>query len=204
MPEAVSWFEIHSPDVAAAQRWYAALFGWSVAPAEGMEYAFIDTGREVGGGITATDDAARVIVYVSVPDIQGTLDRAVAAGGSVVVPVTEIPEMVTFALLADPHGAVIGIVQDDTPGDQYVLLYETSDRVAELAPIHYPAHLERLREFRERGDLLAVGTLGDGLPTGSLATFRTREAAEEFVADDPFTLNGVAKSHRIEPWSRLY
>ncbi len=119
-------------------------------------------------------------------------------GGTEVVPVTEIPGMVTFAMLADPHGTVIGIVLDDAPTEQYVLIYESSEQVADLAPIHYPAHLERLQQFRQRGDLLAVGTLGDDIPVGSLATFRTREAVEEFIEDDPFLINGVVKSHRIE------
>ena len=204
MPDPISWFEIHTPDPAAAQRWYSELFGWSVSPIEGMDYAVVETGREVGGGITTTADAPAVVTYVAVPDLQTTVDRAVATGGSVVVPVTEIPDMVTFAILADPHGVVIGVVQEDRTGDEYVLIYDSSDRVAELAPIHYPAHLERLQQFRQRGDLLSVGTLGEGVPVGSLATFRSREAAEEFVAEDPFVLNGVTSGHRIEAWSRLF
>jgi uncharacterized protein YciI len=163
-----------------------------------MDYALIETGREVGGGITSTQDEPGVVVYIAVPDLQATLDKAVAMGGTEVVPVTEIPGMVTFAMLADPHGTVIGIVLDDAPTEQYVLIYESSEQVADLAPIHYPAHLERLQQFRQRGDLLAVGTLGDDIPVGSLATFRTREAVEEFIEDDPFLINGVVKSHRIE------
>lgn len=203
MPKAISWFEIHSPDPSASRSWYAELFGWEISSIDGMDYALIETGREVGGGIAAADTAT-VIVYVSVPDLQDAIGQAVASGGAEIVPVTEIPGMVTFAMIADPHGAVVGLVQEDRPEVEYVLNYESSDQVAELAPIHYPAHLERLQEFRRRGDLLAVGTLGDGVPTGSLATFRTREAAEEFVAEDPFLLNGVVREHRIEAWSRMY
>jgi hypothetical protein len=36
-----------------------------------------------------------------------------------------------------------------------------------------------------------VGRFGDPHRKGSMATFTTREAAEEFVSGDPFALNGV-------------
>ena len=57
--------------------------------------------------------AARVSspYYVEVDDAQKYLDRAVSMGGSVVMPVTEIPSHVTIALFADPEGHVIGLSQ---------------------------------------------------------------------------------------------
>lgn len=53
--------------------------------------------------------------YIEVDDIEGYLDRAVAAGAEVIVPVTSIPGAVTMALFADPAGAVVGIVDSETP-----------------------------------------------------------------------------------------
>jgi hypothetical protein len=46
-----------------------------------------------------------------VDDLQGYLDKAEQSGGRTVVPVTEIPNMVTFAQFADPEGNVVGIVE---------------------------------------------------------------------------------------------
>jgi uncharacterized protein YciI len=44
----------------------------------------------------------------------------------------------------------------------------------------------------------------DDPPTGdALAVFTTREAAEEFVADDPFVTGGVVASWRIRPWREV-
>jgi len=37
-----------------------------------------------------------------------------------------------------------------------------------------------------------------------MAIFRTREAAEEFVAGDPFVLNGVVRSHVIREWNDMF
>lgn len=42
-----------------------------------------------------------------------------------------------------------------------------------------------------------VGTFADPQARGSMATFRTRAAAEELVAGDPFVKNGVVASHDI-------
>jgi uncharacterized protein len=86
---------------------------------------------------------------------------------------------------------------------KYVLLYESADDVASKAPPHFPAHKARLDEFHARGDLLMVGTFGDPQGQGSMAVFRTREAAEEFVSDDPFVVNGVVRSYEIRDWDEV-
>ena len=82
-----------------------------------------------------------------------------------------------------------------------VLLYETADDVATKIPAHYPAHSERVDDFDRRGTLLMTGPFGDPQTEGSMAIFTTREAAEEFVAEDPFVLNGVVRSWQIREWN---
>jgi uncharacterized protein len=86
---------------------------------------------------------------------------------------------------------------------KYVVLYESADDVMSKAPAHFPAHQERLDEFRARGDLLMVGTFGDPQSEGSMAIFRTRAAAEEFTAGDPFVLNGVVRRFEIREWNEV-
>jgi len=86
---------------------------------------------------------------------------------------------------------------------KYVLLYESADDVASKAPAQFPAHKARLDEFHARGDLLMVGTFGDPQTQGSMAIFRTREAAEEFAREDPFVLNGVVARYEIRDWDEV-
>ena len=86
---------------------------------------------------------------------------------------------------------------------KYVLLYESADDVASKAPAHFPAHKARLDAFHARGDLLLIGTFGNPQDEGSMAVFRTREAAEEFVKDDPFVLNGVVRAWHIREWHEI-
>jgi hypothetical protein len=87
---------------------------------------------------------------------------------------------------------------------KYVLFYDATDDVATKAPAHFPAHKARRDEFHARGDLLMVGTFADAQADGSMAIFGTRESAEEFVAGDPFVLNGVARGYRILEWDEAY
>jgi hypothetical protein len=45
-----------------------------------------------------------------------------------------------------------------------------------------------------------VGAFGDPQAEGSMAIFTTREAAEEFVADDPFVVDGVVRAWEVRRW----
>jgi uncharacterized protein YciI len=85
-----------------------------------------------------------------------------------------------------------------------VVLYSSAPDVLTKAPAHFPAHKARLDEFHARGELLLVGTFGDPQAQGSMAIFTTRAAAEAFVADDPFVLNGVVSAHEVRDWSEIY
>jgi uncharacterized protein YciI len=86
---------------------------------------------------------------------------------------------------------------------KYVVFYEPAEDVMSRAPEHFPAHSERIGEFHARGDILMVGTFGDPQREGSMAIFPTREAAEEFVAGDPFVLNGVVRRHELREWNEV-
>lgn len=83
---------------------------------------------------------------------------------------------------------------------KYVVFYESSDDVLSKAPEHFAAHKARVDDFHARGTLLMVGTFADPQRDGSMAIFATRDAAEEFVRDDPFVVNGVVRAYEIREW----
>jgi uncharacterized protein YciI len=87
---------------------------------------------------------------------------------------------------------------------KYVLFYESADDVASKAPPHFPAHWARCQKFHARGSLLMVGTFADPQKDGSMAIFTTREAAEEFVAGDPFVLEGVVRGWEVREWNEAF
>ena len=114
MPNPVIHFEIQVKDAGAAQEFYSKLFDWKIDADNPMNYGVVDTqAGGINGGVTTDPAAPQVIMYVAVEDLQASLDRAKSLGGKTVVPPTEIPGVVTFAMMADPEGNVIGLVLDD-------------------------------------------------------------------------------------------
>ena len=114
MSAPVTHFEVMAKDGKRAYEFYGNLFGWKVNVVEG-NYGMVDTGVKMGinGGIGQVTEnlAPHVVFYVQVEDVQGYMDKAVGMGAKVVVPLTEVPNMVTFAQFADPDGNLIGLVK---------------------------------------------------------------------------------------------
>jgi uncharacterized protein YciI len=84
---------------------------------------------------------------------------------------------------------------------KYVLLYESADGVRERAPEHFGGHAALMRAFHERGDLLLMGPFEDPQGDGAMGVFHTREAAEAFVAEDPFVREGVVRRWEVRGWN---
>ena len=118
MPNPITHFEIIGKDGKKLQDFYRNLFGWKIDANNPMEYGMVEAqeGHGTGGGIASGQPGMEgyVTIYVEVDDPQAYLDKAVAAGGKVIVPVTVIPEMVTFAQFADPEGHVIGLTKAES------------------------------------------------------------------------------------------
>jgi uncharacterized protein len=62
----------------------------------------------------------------------------------------------------------------------------------------YPRHKAVVDAFVARGEVIGIGPFSD--KRGSLAIFRSREAAELFVKQDPFILEGLIASYDIREW----
>jgi uncharacterized protein YciI len=62
----------------------------------------------------------------------------------------------------------------------------------------YPRHKALVDELVARGEVIGIGPFAD---RGNMAIFRSRAAAEEFVARDPFALEGLVKSYVIREWN---
>ncbi len=121
MPNPVIHFEISGKDPVALQQYYRDLFAWGVTAASAEDtYGLVsaeEQGAGIGGGIGSVMEGAEpyVTFYVEVEDIQASLDRAAELGGEVLVPVSEVPGMVTFAMFKDPEGNAIGLAASETP-----------------------------------------------------------------------------------------
>ena len=61
----------------------------------------------------------------------------------------------------------------------------------------YPRHKAVVDKFVENGEVIGIGPFAD---RGNMAIFKTRAAAEAFVKEDPFILEGLVKSFVIRDW----
>jgi predicted enzyme related to lactoylglutathione lyase len=115
--DALSWFEIPAADLPRATRFYEAVLGRELKP-ETMGpmrlaiFAYEQPG--VGGCLIAGDGyrpaASGTVVYLSVDGVDGALERAKNAGGTVALPKTALPEgMGSFAHIIDTEGNRVGL-----------------------------------------------------------------------------------------------
>ncbi|HZJ09046.1 MAG TPA: VOC family protein [Trueperaceae bacterium] len=117
-PGAVSWFEVRTPDVEAAGRFYAALLGATVATEEGTGSVFLthgDDGGSIGGieRLSGDEPGARPhwATYFTVGDIEQALAAVTANGGKMVRAAHESPHG-QLATASDPYGAHFSLVQE--------------------------------------------------------------------------------------------
>jgi len=85
---------------------------------------------------------------------------------------------------------------------KYVMFYETNPEKLPLAKAHFMAHRARMGQFHARGTLLMAGPYENPMD-GALGVFTSREAAEEFIREDPFVTHGVVRSPRILGWNEI-
>ena len=118
----VFWLDLFSRDPARAARFYAGLAGYEVSEPEPGAVArrwLLATGGYARAGIAALRSEATKpgwLPYVLVDDVAGTVKRAQGAGGRVVVaPRADLLDG-NLAVIADPSGGVIGVVNWAAPG----------------------------------------------------------------------------------------
>lgn len=110
----VHW-ELMGSDAHALRDFYSGLFDWEFETPEGFSdyYTTSQEGMGVGGAVGQgmEEMPSYSAIYVQVEDIGNTLASVAQAGGETVVPRTEIPSVVTFALFRDPAGNLVGLVE---------------------------------------------------------------------------------------------
>ncbi len=79
-----------------------------------------------------------------------------------------------------------------------VVIGESSGATMDMIMSVYPRHRVIVDKYIARGEVIGIGPFAD---KGNMAIFRTREAAEEFVKEDPFILEGLVRSFIIREWN---
>lgn len=113
------WNELVTDNVAATKAFYGAVVGWKyedMAMADGSKYTVIKVGDAPAGGIMdkaamgGSDMPSHWAAYVHVSDVDAAVARVAGAGGKVLQPCFDVPGVGRIAIIADPSGAVLGIM----------------------------------------------------------------------------------------------
>lgn len=121
MKNAISWFEIPTTQLDAAQAFYETVLGRpmrreSMGPSQGAVFAYDRAQEGTGGALMMGPTAPRVatggtLVYLdATPSLDAALQRAVGQGGQIAQPRTALPPgMGFFAHITDLDGNRVGL-----------------------------------------------------------------------------------------------
>ena len=125
-------FEIHATDPAAVRSFYETVLGWRFEKWGDVDYWLISTSGgdpmssdpdpepgingglvpRVGPAPTEGQAVSASVLVVDVPDCDETVEKALAAGGSVALPAETMPGVGRVAYLKDPDQNLIGVLSE--------------------------------------------------------------------------------------------
>lgn len=113
------WRDLHTDNPAAVKPFYATLFGWEFVETRVADrpYTLVKSGGQPIAGIVRSDRMApnepnaQWLSYLSVANVDASVDRIRAAGGQVLAPPFDLKNIGRAAVVADPQGAPIGLLR---------------------------------------------------------------------------------------------
>ena len=118
-PGSLSWCELVTTDTKAAGSFYATLFGWTMEsmPMENFTYTVFSKSSTKTGGMMAIQKEwgpmpSNWLTYFAVDDCKAKVEKAKQLGAVIYTPATPIPNIGTFAILADPQGGRFALIQN--------------------------------------------------------------------------------------------
>jgi predicted enzyme related to lactoylglutathione lyase len=109
------WYELSTPDVEAAKKFYPRFTGWGTQQFDGDYSMWTNDGTPIGGIFRLTDEMRAQGIppnwmpYVETNDVDETARLATSLGGTVIVQPADIPGTGRYAVLQDPQGAAFGL-----------------------------------------------------------------------------------------------
>lgn len=114
------WYELGTSDLDAAGGFYRRIFGWEVVDSgmDGFDYRLARSDDDMVAGLMSNagqegSPPPNWLIYFAVDDCDRSAADIGAAGGSVLKQPADIPGTGRYAVVADPQGAVFGLLQPD-------------------------------------------------------------------------------------------
>ena len=128
LPGKIIWHDLLTDTPVRTQVFYSELFGWEfrAVPDKNINYMMIYHGGEMIGGLVDQnrlpnkEDISQWVVGLSVLDIEQAVHTVREAGGTVFTPATSLGDRGHIAVVADPQGALLSLLQtrDGDPLDK--------------------------------------------------------------------------------------
>ena len=111
-PNSLVHVEFHSNAPEKTKSFLQNVFGWKFEDMPAMNYSTFTPPSPPGGGLQQAENMpAGVLDYILSTDIENTLRKIQAAGGSVTMPKMEIPGFGWFAVFQDPTGITLALYE---------------------------------------------------------------------------------------------
>jgi len=164
------WYELMTPDMAAAETFYRTVVGWTSAPFEGSPQPYTIFSRSGGtpvAGLVAPPEGMNAppfwSMYVGVPNLEDAAGHITRLGGSECSPVIEVPTVGRMQMMQDPQGAAFYIFQPASAAGQPEAAPEIGDASwHELMTTDAPAAMTFYGDVFgwQAGDALDMGQYG--------------------------------------------
>jgi predicted enzyme related to lactoylglutathione lyase len=116
------WYELLTTDVKAAEQFYGAVVGWTVAPFDGSPQPYDLWIRPDGapmGGVMSLPEGMNVpphwAMYVGVTGLEAAVAEIERLGGSAMSPVIDVPTVGRMRTMKDPQGAMFSVYEPSSP-----------------------------------------------------------------------------------------
>ena len=129
LPGKFVWADLVTDDVAAAQKFYGGLFGWTFQTSG--NYTIAGNGERPLCGMVQRPRPNKPVRprwfgYISVSSVEKAAGKVSSLGGCVLAPPQKVPKRGEQAAFADPEGAVFGVIKSSN-GDPEDFLPDVGD-----------------------------------------------------------------------------
>jgi len=204
------WQDLITDEVSASRRFYGELLGWSFEETTrlGEPYLLVRSGKQLIGGIVRAEreqpdqPISQWLSYVRVDNVNRAIDRIERAGGTVLVDPTMVGSSSIAAVIKDPQGAILGLLQSsekvaDGPkpvGEFFWREYLTPD--SEQALSFYSEILGYQSEISEERDSMTYHILRHTKPRAGMIKIKKIPVRPNWLpyvrVEDPVALAGKA------------
>jgi len=112
------WNELSSKDLEASKKFLGEVVGWTFEEMDmgNGTYTIAKSGGEQVAGMMSTQDPNQPsawVAYVHVDDVDAAAAKVESAGGKMMMPMMEVPNVGRFCWVQDPTGAVVALMKPD-------------------------------------------------------------------------------------------